>query len=174
MNIQISNQKPALLYFASKVLPNIPVITDESTYNSDRRDAISKMMVEPIFEPIVPNVPVDIIDNTDPKNTLPITSDMVSDAINSLWIDDTLDVDTDAQVSVGLGGRAGTGSLGSRRYQHPFVRRTRSSLNSGALRPFFCYARRYLSCRLWGPASPTPPRKLGAPRAPNRLRLITA
>ncbi len=99
MNIQISNQKPALLYFASKVLPNIPVITDESTYNSDRRDAISKMMVEPIFESIVPNVPVDIIDNTDPKNPLPITSDMISDAINSLWIDDTLDVDTDAQLN---------------------------------------------------------------------------
>lgn len=99
MNIQISNQKPALLYSASKVLPNIPVITDESTYNSDRRDAISKMMVDPIFESIVPNVPVDIIDITDPKNPLPITSDMVSDAINSLWIDDTLDVDTDAQLN---------------------------------------------------------------------------
>lgn len=99
MNIQISNQKPALLYFAAKVLPNIPVITDESTYNSDRRDAISKMMVEPIFESIVPNVPVDIIDNTDPKNPLPITSDMISDAINSLWIDDTLDIDTDAQLN---------------------------------------------------------------------------
>lgn len=99
MNIQISNQKPALLYSASKVLPNIPVITDESTYNADRRDAISKMMVEPIFESIVPNVPVDIIDNTDPKNPLPITSDMVSDAINSLWIDDTLDVDTDTQLN---------------------------------------------------------------------------
>ena len=55
MNIQISNQKPALLYSASKVLPNIPVITDESTYNSDRHDAISKMMVEPIFESIVPS-----------------------------------------------------------------------------------------------------------------------
>lgn len=99
MNIQISNQKPALLYSASKVLPNIPVITDESTYNADRRDAISKMMVEPIFESIVPNVPVDIIDNADPKNPLPITSDMISDAINSLWIDDTLDVDTDAQLN---------------------------------------------------------------------------
>lgn len=99
MNIQISNQKPALLYSASKVLPNIPVITDESTYNADRRDAISKMMVDPIFESIVPNVPVDIIDNTDPKNPLPITSDMISDAINSLWIDDTLDVDTDAQLN---------------------------------------------------------------------------
>lgn len=99
MNIQISNQKPALLYSASKVLPNIPVITDESTYNSDRHDAISKMMVEPIFESIVPNVPVDIIDNTDPKNPLPITSDMISDAITSLWIEDTLDSDTDAQLN---------------------------------------------------------------------------
>lgn len=101
MQISITNQKPAEFYNPSEPLPFIPTNLPTSDFITKIIDDISIKMIDPLFTPITQNSPVKINDTTDIKNILPITHDMVRDAIVSLVDPDLsgIDIELDNQLN---------------------------------------------------------------------------